>query len=224
MKTRRTVRTDFQLRIPLVFDRKSHVLKVQAMASSISADGSTSNSAGAISTFAPIPALVLGSIEPIQVMCFLKERESYELEINAKQEEVPSFRALPCTASIDRALLKTLFFMGKFDDIADGASATKGLTDDRIKSYVDYIVYRSSSAYIDPTVIEEALEGFSMPMHIAGSDARITHYCAEFFERLESVRFGNFRDRNQKKAVNILVSLLQPTPLKRDIRRRISYD
>ena len=61
-------------------------------------------------------------------------------------------------------------------------------------------------------------------MHIADADARITHYRADFFERLESVGYGDFCDENPKKCMNLLIQHLSPAALNREMRKRISYD
>ena len=224
MNTRRTQRSNSPLRPPLITDRRRH-RTVQGMASpSFTADGAHTPASGSVSVFAPVAAPVLRSVDPVKVARFLKERERYELEISAKQAEVPSLKVLPYTASIDRSLLKNLFFMGKFDSIAADASSAKDLTDAHIEMYIKSLVSRPSNADFDPSIIEKALEGFSMPTYIANADARITHYCADFFERLESVGCGDFREENPKKAISLLLGHLQPAVLKREMRRRLSYD
>lgn len=182
------------------------------------------STASNIAVFAPIAAPILRSVDPIQVAKFLKERERYELEIQAKQAQVPSLTTLPYSASIDRALLKSLVFMGKFDVIAPAVEKAQDLTDDHIRTYVHQLIAASNANELDPIVIENALEGFKMPMHIANADARVTHFCADFFERLESVGCGSFRDQNPKKAVRLLCHRIQPANLKREMFKRISYD
>ena len=224
MNTRRTQRTDSPLRSPLSFDRRRRAT-AQAMASSSdSTDAVKHQTTSSVSVFAPIAAPVLRSVDPIQVARFLKERERYELEIAAKKTEVPSLKVLPYSASIDRTLLKNLFFMGKFDTIAPTTSTAAELSDEHIKAYVESIVSRSGGTVNNPALIEKALEGFVMPTHIADADARITQYCADFFERLESVGCSTFRDENPKKTVSLLLHHLQPATLKREMRRRVSYD
>ncbi len=79
---------------------------------------------------------MLRSVDPVQVAKFLKERERYELEIMSKQADVPNLKRLLYTAIVDRTLLKSLFFMGKFDHIAQEAKSVSNLTDDHIKLYV----------------------------------------------------------------------------------------
>lgn len=65
--------------------------------------------------FSTIHSPVLQSVDPVQVAAFLKERERYSLEVEAKQAQVPGVEVSPSTASIDRTLLRNLLFMGKFD-------------------------------------------------------------------------------------------------------------
>ncbi len=49
--------------------------------------------------FAPIVAPLLRSVDPVKVAAFLKESERYEMEILAKQAEVPSLKPAPYTGS-----------------------------------------------------------------------------------------------------------------------------
>ena len=115
------------------------------MMSAGTADGLDQGQQGTISLFAPITAPVLRSVDPVQVVRFLKERERYELEIESKQAEVPSLKVLPFTASVDRSLLKNLFYMGKFDDHAPDAATFSDLTSNQIKAYIDSIVARPTT-------------------------------------------------------------------------------
>lgn len=174
--------------------------------------------------FDPIAAPILGGVDPVLVARFLKERERYELEILAKQDEVPTLKMLPYNASIDRTLLKSLFYMGKFDKFAADATSVTDLTDDEIKAYIEFIVARSDTAAFDPSIIESALSGFVMQTKITDADARITTYCAEFFERLESVGCGSIPEDNPKKTVRLLCSRLEPPILKKEMRKRLEYD
>ena len=223
MNTGRTQRTNAPLQGPLQFDG-SRTPTLFPMLNSETPDSTSQSSIAGVALFAPISAPILRSVYPILVARFLKEREIYELEITAKQAEDPTMTPLPYTASIDRSLLKSLFYMGKFDDIAPNAEEASGLTSDSVKQCVDSLVKRSSSGINDPPIIEKAMESFSMPTHIAEADAGVSLYCAGFFERLASIGFSTFRDDNPKKAVIILVKRLQPAALKREMRIRISYD
>lgn len=193
------------------------------MSDDAAADGSTKPS-GSVPVFAPISAPILRSVDPVKVARFLRERERYEIEIEAKQMEVPTLKSLPYTASIDRTLLKSLFYMGEFDTLAPGAGTAKDLSNDHIKSYIESLVSRSDPSTIDPTIIKSALVGFSMPTKILDAKARITTYCADFFERMESVGCDGFPEANPKKTVRLLCSRLEPQALKKEMRERLDYD
>ncbi|CAN8076723.1 unnamed protein product [Agarophyton chilense] len=174
--------------------------------------------------FASISAPILRSVDPVEVARFLKERERYELEVTAKQSQVPSLEVLPYKASVDRSLLKSLHYMGKFEKLAPNAQSFKDLTDDVIKTFVESLVKRTESDAFDPTIIESALNGFSMPTKIFDPEARITTYCADFLERLEPVGCGTFPDQNPKKSVRLLCARLQPEALRKEMRKRLEYD
>lgn len=189
-----------------------------------SQDYGATSTVGAVSLFTSISAPILRSVDPVKVARFLKECERYELEITAKQSELPTLKVLPYTASIDRSLIKNLFFMGKFDSIADGVTSASDLNDEHIKVYIDSLVSTIDESEMDPTIIEKAIEGLSMPNHIANADARVTHFCSDFLERLEGVGFCNFRIINPNISISLLMSRVSPPALKREMRKRINYD
>ncbi|CAN8061403.1 unnamed protein product [Agarophyton chilense] len=159
-----------------------------------------------------------------KVARFLKERERYELEVTAKQSQVLSLEVLPYKASVDRSLLKSLHYMGKFEKLAPNAQSFKDLTDEVIKTFVESLVKRTESDAFDPTIIESALNGFLMPTKVFDPEARITTYCADFLERLESVGCGTVPDQNTKKSVRLLCAHLQPEALRKEMRKRLEYD
>ncbi len=101
--------------------------------------------------------------------------------------------------------------MGKFDNIAGDAESVSSLTEDYIQLYVESLVKRVDKGHFDHVAIEKVLPDFSMPMKIADYDARITTYCADFFERFESIGCGDFREQNPKKTVRLLVSPVPAT-------------
>lgn len=68
----------------------------------------SASASGAVSAFVPISAPLLRSLDPIQVVRFMKERERYELEIAAKQIELPSLNSLQYSDSIYHGMLKSL--------------------------------------------------------------------------------------------------------------------
>lgn len=59
--------------------------------------------------------------------------------------------------------------MGTFDGIAQSATDVKLLTDKKIKTYIDLVVFSSNDISTDPSVIEIFFEGLMVPNHITGS-------------------------------------------------------
>lgn len=214
MNTRRIQRTGSPLHAPLTEHTLPRIHAAMTGNSNNSDDGFAPTRAVSLCT--PISAPILRSVDPVQIARFLKERERYELEIAAKQSDLPSLSVLPYNASIDRSLLKNLFFMGKFDHIADGIDRAAEVTDEHIKAYITSLVKHATGADPNLAIIEKAVESFAMSPHIADADARITHFCADFFERLEGVGCCDFREVNPKKPSRSCSIVLLRPPQARD--------
>lgn len=90
-----------------------------------------------------------------------------------------------------------------------------------LKNYIDSIISSLKSGIVDPTDIEKALAGFSMPNDISDPDAQITHYCADFFERLESVGHGDFKEKIPKLIVKILMKKPSPKEVNQGMVKRV---
>lgn len=191
-------------------------------ASAGAAPSASGGSYGSAAVFAPVSAPVLRSVDPVRVAAFLKERERYELEIEAKATELPSLKPVAWTASIDRSLLRSLIYMGDLEAFAPGVSA-KTITNEHLKSYITSLVSRDGRDY-DPAVMNSALDGLKFPSGISNASARITSYCAHFFELLESVGYDDFRDDNPKQTAHLLLQRVQPAALRSKMFQRIKYD
>ncbi len=131
-------------------------------------------------------------------------------------------KAAPYTASIDRALLKNLIYMGKCKTIAPGATAAS-ITNDPVKAYIESILKRSTS-HFDHVLIKRALSTQTFPSNIVDPYARITHYCSDFFERLEGIGCGEFRNKNPKQTSVLLLRKVKPFGIKDKMNRRIQFD
>ena len=95
-------------------------------------NGSGAN--GAVSIFAPIKHPILRSFDPAKVSYFIEERERCELEIEEKRNELPTLKAGPYTACIDRRLLNSMVFLEEFETIAPNKSAEQ-LSSDNVKTF-----------------------------------------------------------------------------------------
>lgn len=66
----------------------------------------------------------------------------------------------------------------------------------------------------DPTVIEKALKGLQMPMLINDTDAPVTQFCSESFNRISAVGCRQFRTKNPEQTVNLMMQYVCPFKLK----------
>lgn len=82
----------------------------------------------------------------------------------------------------------------------------------------------SDGDVVDPNVIEKALSGHAMYTKIVNAEALTTHYCADFFEHLGSVRKCDFGYKNSTITVKLLLKLLAPRALQLEMTRRLQYD
>lgn len=78
---------------------------------------------GSVSVFAPVTASILHFVDPVEMARAFKEQVRFDIEIIAKQLEALPPRTVLYSASIDKTLLKFLFYMVKFDKIAPAAAA-----------------------------------------------------------------------------------------------------
>lgn len=142
----------------------------------------------------------------------MKEQERYEVEVIAKQIEIPTIRIAPYTLYIDRTLLKNFLFMGKFEEIADEVSDAKDLTSTPIKTYIESLIERMRTVEVDPFVIESALKEFTITTQLDDADARITPIGAGFFKWLQNVFCEAFKENHPKQNKNILLNVYNHRP------------
>lgn len=188
-------------------------------------DGEQAGAANAqaqVALFTPIATPILRSVDPIQVAKFFKERDRYELEIESKKAEVPTLKATPYKASVDRSLLKHLVFMGCFDDVSPGVEFEE-LTDNDIEKYLRSLLTNKDNTH-DPTRLKEAMVGLKFPVNIRDSAARITTYCADVFERLDAIGYEDFKTENPKHTIKILLDRIKPPALKSAMFERIKVE
>ena len=115
---------------------------------------------------------VLWSVDPQKVAKFLKERQSYEDEVKEKQKKVPSMTVASYKVSIDCILLKSMHFVGKFDEIAP-SKGDNDLTSEDIEKFIRQIFATRTGVQVNPTVIQEALRSVRVPMSITEPEARM---------------------------------------------------
>lgn len=86
--------------------------------------------------FTPIIPQFPRSVDQRRIADFLKERERYELEVEAKRVELPTLLLTPYKANIDHSLLWSDLLFGKLDRFAPNVLNVSELTDYAICSYI----------------------------------------------------------------------------------------
>lgn len=118
--------------------------------------------------------------------------------------------------------LRNLILMCELHQFAPRATA-ETITDKQREAYIDSLL--SKPALLpDPCVINKALASLEMPMYISDPDARVTQVCADFFERMESIGFGDYRIDNPESTMDLMMQKLIPKILQQAMKRCISYD
>lgn len=87
--------------------------------------------------------------------------------------------------------------MGKFESIAPNAEPAD-LTSENIEAFIFSIVNKENVLY-DHNIIFKALQGLRISMHVNDAEARVTLYCSQFFNRLNGIGYGKFRQRTLSK-------------------------
>lgn len=75
-----------------------------------------------------------------------------------------------------------------------------------------------------PSCICEVLNGLTFRAKIAGPSARIMTYCADVFERLDAIGYGEFRNDNPKHMIKLLLDGVRPLALKTAVEDRIKVE
>lgn len=109
--------------------------------------------------------------------------------------------------------------MGQFDILAPDPITVTSATDSNIKKYTESLNSYSSGDAVDTSITEKPLTGHAMLTEIFNNETSTPHYCADFFEPLQRVSQGNFRDMNPKLKMKLLLKSLALRDLKLEITR-----
>lgn len=174
--------------------------------------------------FTPIYAPTLSSIDQVNVSNFVKEIEHSELEIESKQAYITkTLKPLPYTTSIDRKILCSMVFIGKFEEVVKDITDVTKIANEHVKKYIKNITKRVGKKKIDPEAIKKAVGNLTMPRRITDAEAHVTSFCADFVYWLKSIMRADFPTINLMKSVRLLLVRVQPPALNNYMRRRIGY-
>lgn len=105
-------------------------------------------------------------------------------------------------------------FMCSFSFNAIDPEKTSGtLTSKRIKKYFSLTVQNKNLTH-DPRRICEAIEGLKIPCNNPVPAACIMTYCADAFEHLDMVGYGDFKLESPKHTIKLISDRLKPAVLK----------
>jgi len=171
--------------------------------------------------FSPISHPVLRSIDPEKVAQFLRDREKYENEVTEKKKENPSITKASYKICVEPGLLRNMHFLGELEAVAPGKSVSN-LTSTDIMKWIKSLVVQEESDF-DRDVIERVLKGLKVNMKIGNGRARILQYSCDLFNRLESVGYGAFKEKNPKMTVKLLTRYLYPKKFKEMVESALEY-
>lgn len=82
------------------------------------------------------------------------------------------------------------------------------LSNEKLKNYLQSLV-QNREVY-NPTRLREATVRLVFPVNIFDTFARIVTYCADSFERLDLISYGEFKSENLKHKIKILLYRVRP--------------
>lgn len=105
-------------------------------------------------------------------------------------------QAIPYKASTNRACLKILIIMRRFDEI-NPIETVNQLTIEQIMEYLLSFV-RNKVQVHDPALMHEAMVKLKFTSNIKDSSACITKYCTDVFQRLDTIGLKDFKKEKPK--------------------------
>lgn len=112
--------------------------------------------------------------------------------------------------------------MGNFDDVGPDVNF-ENLTSENIEQYLRSLVLNKHQIY-DPTGLREAMAGLKFLIRIHDPPARITTYCADIFERLDAVVYGEFKTENPKRTIKLLIERIIPPAMNSAMQERVKVE
>ena len=165
----------------------------------------------------------LETLDPADAVRFIRERELYEAEL-AERAATEGHEIAPASyrISLDPIFLRSVYAMGCFDPIAPETSVNN-LSEAHIKTFIASIAKSAAEEEPNGAMIESALKGLRTKMSIRNPRARIFQLALEFDTRMADNGYESFREKNPKKAIELLVGSLHPAALKEQIKSDLEY-
>ena len=165
----------------------------------------------------------LETVDPADAVRFLRQREVYEAEIAARgSTDGTPISPASYKISVNPIFLRSVHAMGCFDTIAPGV-AVDDLEDGHIESFIKNIAKNNEASQPNSAMIEEALKGLRTKMSIINPRARVYQLALEYDTRMANIGYDSFREKNPKKAIELITDCLYPLSLRAKIQSDLEY-
>lgn len=172
--------------------------------------------------FEPVRHPILESLDPLDAVTFIQERELYEIEIEEKDKDGKELQAASYKVSVDPQLLRSAYDMGEFDKIAPELELDD-LENEHIKSFIKNLAAGEKDRKPGSTLIEATLQSLKLNCKISNPRNRILQLAFDYDKRMASIGYLEFRSDNPKKAIKHLVSAMKPLALKAQLEEDLEY-
>lgn len=107
--------------------------------------------------------------------------------------------------------------------LVDPEATEESLMDQYINPYLLRLVHQRNQSH-DPVLLREAMNQLEFPSYTTYPNARITTYCAEIFERLDAIGYGEFKTKNPKHTIKLIIEMIRTQALRAFIGDRVNAE
>ena len=176
----------------------------------------------ATAVFEPLRHPVLKSMDPVEAVKFMRERELYEIELADKDVDGKQVEPASYKVSVDPLLLRSSYAMGAFDEIAPDVGLGE-LDESHIKRFIQAIAQAGFEKAPDSSLIENTMKGLKTNMKITNPRNRMFQLALDYDKRMSSIGFETFREKNPKKAIKQIIGAVYPMALRTKIMNDLEY-
>ena len=165
---------------------------------------------------------ILASIDPKDIISFMKARQSYELEVEEKKKQNPNMEAASFKVCVKPSVLRAMHFMEMFEEVEKNIEL-KDLTSEHICKTIEITVNESCRKKPSARVIEAALQGLRMPIHIEYLKMRVRQRVLQYMEIMENIGYVSFKHDNPKNTIVHIKDALYPPRLRELVEKDLEY-
>lgn len=110
----------------------------------------------------------------------------------------------------------------RLDGVAPQISFER-LSSQQVEDYLKSLINKDKDKEVNPALIQEALRGIRMPMQVSNAEGRVLKFLYVVFQRLESVGYGIFKNKNSENTFKLIQSNLYPPVLKKTMAEHLEF-